>query len=79
MEVVLYRSRNQEENETALEALQETDFKIFVLSLPHFYKGCPGPVAHFCGRVVAFGQEQIDYWIKEIELEMSLNGRAPSC
>ena len=57
-EVVLYKSGNQGIDSTTLGALVGLGFLVFEASpLPH--NPGPSPVAHFCGKGVAFGQEGI--------------------
>ena len=68
IDVVIYKSDDQETNKVIQAALKEDNFSLTEVSLPGgLYNDGPFPVAHFCDKGVAFGQDGIIAFAKRLE------------
>ena len=66
--VVLYKSDDQEISKAVKETLKKPRFLMIEVSLPGgLHNDGPSPVAHFCGKGVAFGQDGIIAFAKRLE------------
>ena len=68
IDVVLYKPDDQETNKVIQEALKRDSFLLTEISSSGgLYIDGPSPVAHFCGKGVAFGQDGIIAFAKWLE------------
>jgi hypothetical protein len=66
--VILYRSGNEAADKAVRQALKSNSFQVQETNCPDAVRnGGPAPVAHFCGKGVAFGEKGIVEFARKVQ------------